>query len=210
MTEDTDVTILEPDAQMAGLKKGVKYLAQVNNVESWGVFVSLTPDSGSGITGLIHESSLPALHSPRDFSFGDRVVVTVKEFKEGGDISFNVEYGEAIDSGEQGSIPDRDIIDTSRAHGSSGPTLPPGAEDTAQTLERIESMLEEISEDVEGMSGGGRFSNEPAFDAFKTVNYLRNEDYEVSRYNKSTSEEGEIVTLEITFVEEDRNSGSDD
>ena len=61
------------------LQEGARYLATVNGVVPYGVFVDLTPS----ISGLVHESDLTG-----DYAVGEALVVELTEILHDGDLSF--------------------------------------------------------------------------------------------------------------------------
>ena len=72
---------LAPDCTRADTEAGDHYHAVVNGVVDYGVFV----DISDAVSGLIHESNLD-----RSYDVGDRLVVTLDEAKENGDIAFAI------------------------------------------------------------------------------------------------------------------------
>lgn len=112
----SDVHVLSPNAGVQALKQGEKYLAEVNNTKQFGVFVSLTPQKTTDLTGLVHESELPPLTKPRDYAVGERCVVSVLEATNPEKLSFSLLYSE--NQGQiDGPIPDVNVTDPSRENG---------------------------------------------------------------------------------------------
>lgn len=79
-----------PNASNDDIEPGVRYWAEVNNVKSYGVFVSLTKTTPDNVSGLVHKSDMPAMCLPTDFEVGDEVMVRLILRKENGDIGFEL------------------------------------------------------------------------------------------------------------------------
>ncbi|MFW6384646.1 MAG: DHH family phosphoesterase [Halodesulfurarchaeum sp.] len=82
-TSETDgpptVVSLATDCTTSDIERGEYYLASVNGVVDYGVFVDLSDN----VSGLVHESTLSA-----SYDVGDEVVVSLTDIKENGDIAF--------------------------------------------------------------------------------------------------------------------------
>lgn len=85
MTEDTagspDVLDLPASWAIEKLERDTPYLATVNGVVPYGIFVDVTDE----VSGLVHESNLD-----EDYSVGDEVVVTLDTVLDNGDIAFDI------------------------------------------------------------------------------------------------------------------------
>lgn len=77
---EDEVYELEPACTVSDLDSNRAYLATVNGVVEYGIFVDLSEE----ISGLVHESALDA-----DHAVGDRLVVTLDQVRENGDIAFS-------------------------------------------------------------------------------------------------------------------------
>ncbi|MCH7662188.1 MAG: S1 RNA-binding domain-containing protein, partial [Euryarchaeota archaeon] len=71
---------LEPACTVSDLDSDRAYLATVNGVVEYGVFVDLSEE----ISGLVHESALDT-----DYAVGDQLVVTLDQIRDNGDIAFS-------------------------------------------------------------------------------------------------------------------------
>mgnify|MGYP006294540703 CR=1 FL=1 len=87
-------TILPDQALEDDLAFETSYLARVQNTADYGVFVNLTPEHGSDISGLVHQSRLPMPTRPEDYDPGDRLVVELEARKDNGDLAFTALAGE--------------------------------------------------------------------------------------------------------------------
>lgn len=91
---EREYALLDSDAQKGDVRYGTRYWARVNNVEPYGVFVTLaesvTGDWDDEVSGLVHESKIPNLYSATDFAVDDEVGVMLYERKDNGDISFEM------------------------------------------------------------------------------------------------------------------------
>jgi len=74
---------LDEDCTMADVEADSPYVATVNGVVDYGVFVDLS----ASVSGLVHESTLDA-----DYDVGDELVVELEEVRENGDVSFRPVY----------------------------------------------------------------------------------------------------------------------
>ncbi len=74
---------LDVDCTMADVNEDSLYLATVNGVVDYGVFVDLS----ASVSGLVHESTLDA-----EYDVGDDLVVELEEVRENGDVSFTPVY----------------------------------------------------------------------------------------------------------------------
>ncbi len=72
---------LAPDCTSDDIETGANYHAVVNGVVDYGIFV----DISDTVSGLVHESNLT-----RTYEEGDRLTVTLSEFRSDGDIAFDV------------------------------------------------------------------------------------------------------------------------
>lgn len=71
---------LDPDCTANEVEEGAHYLATVNGVVDYGVFV----DISETVSGLVHESNLVG-----DYEVGDELVVVLEEIKQNGDLAFD-------------------------------------------------------------------------------------------------------------------------
>jgi RecJ-like exonuclease len=78
-TDDGVVYDLGPECTLEDIEEGARYLATVNGVVEYGVFV----DVSEHVSGLVHESNLNS-----DPAVGDELVVTLVEIRENGDLGF--------------------------------------------------------------------------------------------------------------------------
>ena len=78
-TDDGVVYDLGPDCTLDDVDEGDRYLATVNGIVDYGVFVDLSDD----VSGLVHESNLEA-----DPAVGDELVVELVEIRDDGDLGF--------------------------------------------------------------------------------------------------------------------------
>ncbi|MDS0293260.1 DHH family phosphoesterase [Halogeometricum luteum] len=70
---------LAPNCTLDDTDVGANYHAVVNGVVEYGVFVDISDE----VSGLVHESNLD-----RTYEVGDRLVVTLEEVRENGDVAF--------------------------------------------------------------------------------------------------------------------------
>ncbi|MFB6197579.1 MAG: OB-fold nucleic acid binding domain-containing protein, partial [Halobacteriaceae archaeon] len=70
---------LSPDCTRDDIQVGERYLAEVNGIVEYGVFV----DCSDNVSGLVHESELE-----KTPEVGDEIVVTLLEIRESGDLAF--------------------------------------------------------------------------------------------------------------------------
>ncbi|MFB6094142.1 MAG: DHH family phosphoesterase [Halanaeroarchaeum sp.] len=82
-TDETDessvVVDLDPACTRSDVSEGEQYLARVNGVVEYGIFVDLA----ESVSGLVHESALE-----RSYAVGDELVVELTEIRDDGDLSF--------------------------------------------------------------------------------------------------------------------------
>jgi len=78
-TDDGVVYDLDPQCTLEDVEEASRYLATVNGIVEYGVFVDLSEH----VSGLVHESNLQG-----DPAVGDDLVVTLVEIRENGDIGF--------------------------------------------------------------------------------------------------------------------------
>ena len=71
---------LAPDCTLDDVEVGARYLATVNGVVEYGVFV----DISEHVSGLVHDSKLDGT-----YSVGDELVVELLEIRENGDLGFS-------------------------------------------------------------------------------------------------------------------------
>jgi RecJ-like exonuclease len=71
---------LAASATIDEVEPDTRYLAVVNGVVDYGVFVDLS----ASVSGLVHESTLPS----GEYEVGDRLVVELEQVRENGDIAF--------------------------------------------------------------------------------------------------------------------------
>lgn len=206
MTNDTDVIVLDANAKASELKTGEKYLAQVNNIEDFGVFVSLTPGrpDGTDVSGLVHESNLPPLAQPHEFEVGDRCVVEVEKFKDDGDLAFVMEYAEDVGAGGNGDIPNVDIIDVERRSNGSTSSRAPRRAPRDEQVEELKEEVATLREAVEAVTGDGDEFADPALDAVKSINKLRRSGNSVESYEKEVTDGGDAVRVAVVFDRADQ------
>ncbi|KPN31173.1 DHH family protein [Halolamina pelagica] len=75
----TVVYDLDDDCTIDDVAEGARYLATVNGVVDYGVFVDVTDT----VSGLVHESGLDG-----EYAVGDELVVGLSEIRENGDLAF--------------------------------------------------------------------------------------------------------------------------
>ncbi|WP_284014086.1 DHH family phosphoesterase [Halobaculum litoreum] len=73
---------LDPTCTLTDVEVGARYVATVNGVVDYGVFVDVSEE----VSGLLHESNLDG----ETFDVGDELVVLLEEIKENGDVSFDL------------------------------------------------------------------------------------------------------------------------
>jgi len=78
---------LAPECTVEAIDVGERYTATVNGVVEYGVFVDLS----ANVSGLLHESVLPA---EADYDVDDDVVVELTEIRENGDLGFELYEGD--------------------------------------------------------------------------------------------------------------------
>ncbi|ARS88576.1 DHH family phosphoesterase [Natrarchaeobaculum aegyptiacum] len=80
-TDDGDSVVydLDPDCTTDDLERGQPYLAEINGIVDYGVFVDLSDD----VSGLVHESVLEGT-----FRVGDELVVELEAVRDNGDLAF--------------------------------------------------------------------------------------------------------------------------
>ncbi|MES3518158.1 MAG: OB-fold nucleic acid binding domain-containing protein [Natronomonas sp.] len=78
-TDDGVVYDLSPGCTFEDIEEGGTYLATVNGVVEYGVFVDLSDD----VSGLVHKSDLE-----HDYEVGDELVVRLIEIRDNGDLGF--------------------------------------------------------------------------------------------------------------------------
>jgi RecJ-like exonuclease len=81
---------LAPDCTIDETEVGARYHAVVNGVVEYGIFVDVSDE----VSGLVHESNLD-----RSYTVGDRLIVTLDEVKENGDVAFS-----AVDPAEYRTV----------------------------------------------------------------------------------------------------------
>jgi RecJ-like exonuclease len=74
---------LDAECTIGDVEADERYLATVNGVVDYGVFVDLS----ASVSGLVHESTLDA-----EYEVGDELVVELEEVRENGDVSFQPVY----------------------------------------------------------------------------------------------------------------------
>jgi RecJ-like exonuclease len=97
----TTVYDLAPDCTIEAVKDDELYLATVNGVVDYGVFVDLSEH----VSGLVHESNLSGT-----FAVGDEFVVELDQIRENGDVAFA-----AVDVDDYDAVgvePEYDVADT--------------------------------------------------------------------------------------------------
>jgi len=82
-TEPPVVYDLDAECTIGDVDPDERYLATVNGVVDYGVFVDLS----TSVSGLVHESTLDA-----EYAVGDDLVVELDEIRENGDVSFQPVY----------------------------------------------------------------------------------------------------------------------
>ena len=78
-TDDAVVYDLEASCTSEDIEEGARYLATVNGVVDYGIFVDLSDH----VSGLVHESNLSG-----DYEVGDELVVELQEIRSNGDLGF--------------------------------------------------------------------------------------------------------------------------
>ena len=78
-TDDGVVYELGPQCTLKDVEEGGRYLATVNGIVEYGLFVDLSEH----VSGLVHESNLQS-----DSAVGDELVVRLLEIRENGDVGF--------------------------------------------------------------------------------------------------------------------------
>lgn len=81
--DDDDYVSLPMNADDGDVDKGVRYRAHINNVEDFGVFVSLN-HAEDDVTGLVHKSKFPDDYEPTDFAEGDHIGVMLADHSDRG------------------------------------------------------------------------------------------------------------------------------
>jgi len=76
---DSVVYDLAPDCTADDVETGRSYLAEINGIVDYGVFVDLS----DSVSGLVHESVLEGT-----YGVGDELVVTLESIRENGDLAF--------------------------------------------------------------------------------------------------------------------------
>ena len=97
----TTVYDLAPDCTIEAVEDDELYLATVNGVVDYGVFVDLSEH----VSGLVHESNLSGT-----FAVGDEFVVELDQIRENGDVAFA-----AVDADDYDAVgvePEYDVADT--------------------------------------------------------------------------------------------------
>jgi RecJ-like exonuclease len=101
---DGAVHDLSPDCTLDDVEEGKQYVATVNGVVEYGVFVDLSEH----VSGLVHESNLKG-----DYDVGDDLVVELVEIRENGDIGFEEVDADpedvetvAVEHGDDVRVPD--------------------------------------------------------------------------------------------------------
>ncbi len=95
------VYVLDPECTHADVAEGEYYLATVNGVVDYGVFVDLSEH----VSGLVHESTLE-----ESLDVGEELVVKLVEVRENGDISFEPASLDAYSVVERAASYDRTAI----------------------------------------------------------------------------------------------------
>jgi hypothetical protein len=126
--DDMTVNSLSVGDTKDNTEVGGWYEARVNNVEPYGVFVTLarsaSGDYKDDYTGLVHKRNIPALYVPNDYSQGDLVVVE------------RLPDDEDVGNGENGRTPLRMCTDPSGDWIVQAPVTPvAGASDDAEDSE---------------------------------------------------------------------------
>ncbi|MCL7417099.1 MAG: S1 RNA-binding domain-containing protein, partial [Halalkalicoccus sp.] len=80
LDDETVVYELHPASTVEEVEEDEAYLATVNGVVEYGVFVDLSEE----VSGLVHESALDS-----EYAVGDRLVVTLEQVRENGDVAFS-------------------------------------------------------------------------------------------------------------------------
>lgn len=205
--DEIEPTELDPDAHVSDLQFGEPYAARVDNIQDYGVFVNLTPPSGSGISGLVHQNELLPMTSVRDYEPGDNMVVELVDRKEDGDLAFRSLAAPDVDMSEQRSpsgkpehaVDIEAVIDRIRESGGGG------------AAERIVD---------EALAGGGPVPvlSDSYDHAIRVLAWLRDEGYEVE-HNAIENDDGTVhiqlsavpsPTATSASVEATRDAGSDE
>ena len=90
--DDPVVYELSPDCTLDDVEGETAYIATVNGVVDYGVFVDLSDH----VSGLVHESAFDA---GDDYDVGDRLVVELERVRENGDVAFSTaDLDEPVDA----------------------------------------------------------------------------------------------------------------
>ena len=98
--DQSPVYEVSPECIVEDLEVGARYLATVDGVVDYGIFVELAPD----LSGLVHDSLLDA-----SYAVGDDIVVELQEVRENGDLSFRPAEGAAEDEETVRLEPEYDV-----------------------------------------------------------------------------------------------------
>ncbi|MFW6003366.1 MAG: DHH family phosphoesterase [Halanaeroarchaeum sp.] len=96
--DDPAVVRLEPGCARDDIAEGERYVARVNGVVDYGIFVDLSKH----VSGLVHESTLS-----REYEVGEELVVELVEIRENGDLSFEPVVADPTDAVERHPSYDR-------------------------------------------------------------------------------------------------------
>ncbi|MCQ4333986.1 S1 RNA-binding domain-containing protein [Natronomonas sp. F2-12] len=101
-TDPTDRVVydLAPGCTLDDAEEGALYLATVNGVVEYGVFVDLSKH----VSGLVHESNLDG-----EYAVGDELIVELVEIRENGDIGFEDVDLDPDSTDRTAVIPDDDV-----------------------------------------------------------------------------------------------------
>jgi len=182
-------TKLDQGASYSDIDYHTAYLATVNNIEKYGVFVTLVEKGyEDSITGLVTTNELPQLTTLADYSVGDEMVVEVLEKKPDGDLELR-----GLDSAEMESVPPADLRKPENS-----------VADLSDRIDELQAEIEELSQIKEGISNlpMGDQSDVPMLEnrykhLITLVKHCYQEGFEFAEYNTEITDNGE--NIEVTF-----------
>lgn len=184
-----NVQELGDEANPLQLRPDTPYMGEVENVMDYGVFIRLTPEWGSDITGLVHTSKLPRMTNTRDYAEGDRMVVEpVKLDVPNEEIGFAGLYSPDVDPGG--------IDRASIANGLDRLTA------AVESLDERVAGLETDSDDGSGVTGPAPAVVRSVPGVVDRLKVLHSEGYELDASATETREGGDVVELNLTLTTE--------